>query len=80
MSDDVTWWQDPRTDSDNRNQNDQATGKEVPGDTDAPDIVGRTGEEMPEVAHDDGAGEYPDDAEGAPTEQAVPRKPDTPPR
>ena len=26
-------------------------GTEVPGDTDAADIVGRTGEEMPEVAH-----------------------------
>jgi hypothetical protein len=78
MSDDVTWWQDPR--HDNRNQNDQGTGNEIPGDTDAADIVGRTGEEMPEVAHDAGTGEYPDDAEGAQTEQVVPRKPDTPAR
>jgi hypothetical protein len=36
----------------NRNQNNPRTGEEIPGDTDAPDIVGRTGEEMPEVAHD----------------------------
>ncbi len=28
-------------------------GTEVPGDTDAADIVGRTGEQMPEVAHDE---------------------------
>jgi hypothetical protein len=27
---------------------------EVPGDTDAADIVGRTGEEMPRQGHDDG--------------------------
>ena len=37
-----------------RNQNDAPQGGEMPGDTDAPDIVGRTGEEMPEMAHDNG--------------------------
>ena len=36
-----------------RNQNEPDTGDEIPGDTDAADIVGRTGEEMPEVAHDE---------------------------
>jgi hypothetical protein len=45
---------------DHRNQNEQPTGSEIPGDTDAPDIVGRTGEEMPEVAHDDGPGHLDD--------------------
>lgn len=50
---DVTWWK--RTaDSDSRHQNHPDTGKEMPGDTNASDIVGRTGEEMPEVAHDQG--------------------------
>lgn len=57
MGNDVTWWKQKRQD-DTRNQNEKAQGTEVPGDTDAPDIVGRTGEEMPEVAHDDG---HPDD-------------------
>ena len=28
-------------------------GLEVPGDTNAPDIVGRTGEEMPHATHDE---------------------------
>ncbi len=41
-----------------RNQNETDDRKETPGDTNAADIVGRTGEEMPEVAHD---GEHPDD-------------------
>ena len=41
-----------------REQTDTARGDEIPGDTNAPDIVGRTGEEMPEVAHD---GDDPDD-------------------
>jgi hypothetical protein len=57
MANDVTWWKDngrQKLDGDNRNQNEQDPGTELPGDTDAPDIVGRTGEEMPEVAHDDG--------------------------
>ena len=45
---------------DNRNQNEQDPGTEIPGDTDAPDIVGRTGEEMPEVAHDEGPGHLDD--------------------
>jgi hypothetical protein len=50
MSNGVTRWK--RDGEENRNQNEPDTGVEVPGDTDAPDIVGRTGEEMPEVAHD----------------------------
>jgi hypothetical protein len=50
-----------------RNQNDSNDGHEIPGDTDAPDIVGRTGEEMPDVGHDSGDGEHPDDNE---TDQA----------
>jgi hypothetical protein len=44
-----------------RNQNETDDQKEIPGDTNAADIVGRTGEEMPEVAHDSGDGEHPDD-------------------
>lgn len=48
----------------NRNQNNPQTGQEIPGDTDAPDIVGRTGEEMPEVAHDQGRGEINDPPDG----------------
>ncbi len=60
-------------DPENRNQNDQSSGTDISGDTDAPDIVGRTGEEMPEVAHDDGAGEHPVDAPGAMPESAIPR-------
>lgn len=47
--------------SSHRHQNDPDDGREIPGETDAPDIVGRTGEEMPEVAHDNGQGEHPDD-------------------
>lgn len=80
MSNDVTWWQSPgdgRTADDFRNQNDQNTGNEIPGDEDAPDIVGRTGEEMPEVAHDSGEGEHRDDATGAAPESATRRNPDT---
>ena len=44
-----------------RNQNETDDQKEIPGDTNAADIVGRTGEEMPEVAHDSVDGEHPDD-------------------
>jgi hypothetical protein len=44
-----------------RNQNEQDPGTEIPGDTDAPDIVGRTGEEMPEVAHDEGPDHFDDE-------------------
>ena len=51
MSNDDVTWRKPL--SQDRNQNDQQTGTDIPGDTDAPDIVGRTGEEMPEVAHDE---------------------------
>lgn len=58
MENDVTWWNTPKRDHGQQNQ--PHTGTEVPGDTDAPDIVGRTGEEMPEVAHDNG----PDHLEG----------------
>ena len=53
MGNDVTWWKQKQQ-ADHRNQNEQDPGTEIPGDTDAPDIVGRTGEEMPEVAHDNG--------------------------
>lgn len=35
-------------------QTQQHLDVEVPGDTDAADIVGRTGEQMPRQAHDDG--------------------------
>ena len=52
MGNDVTWWKQDRKDA-GRNQNEPATTTETPGDTQAPDIVGRTGEEMPEVAHDE---------------------------
>ena len=44
-----------------RHQNEPDDQKEIPGDTDAADIVGRTGEEMPEVAHDSVDGEHRDD-------------------
>jgi hypothetical protein len=60
MGNDVTWGKD-RQEPDHRNQNDPPEGEEIPGDTDAPDIVGRTGEEMPEVAHDNGP-DHLDDA------------------
>ena len=50
-NDDVTWW---KPSSQDRNQDRQTAGTDKPGDTDAADIVGRTGEEMPEVAHDEG--------------------------
>jgi hypothetical protein len=79
MANDVTWWERYRPGKktpENRNQNEQDTGEEIPGDADAPDIVGRTGEEMPEVAHDDGDGEYPDDVVGAPPDSAIPRNSD----
>ena len=61
MGNDVTGWK--KQNPDNRNQNEQDPGTEMPGDTDAADIVGRTGEEMAEVAHDAGEGEHPDDNE-----------------
>jgi hypothetical protein len=74
MADDnVTWWKD---NAENRNQNDQDPGTEIPGDTDAADIVGRTGEEMPEVAHDAGYGEHPKDNVDSITPQGVVRKSD----
>ena len=34
------------------NPDGQDRSVEVPGDTDAPDIVGRTGEQMPRQSHD----------------------------
>jgi hypothetical protein len=34
------------------NQNRRVTNPEVPGDTDAADIVDRTGEQMPQQSHD----------------------------
>jgi hypothetical protein len=52
MDNDVTWWKQNRNNA-GRNQNGPAAKTETPGDTQAPDIVGRTGEEMPEVAHDE---------------------------
>lgn len=52
MANDVTWWRRDTPD-DHRHQNNRDQGTETPGDTDAADIVGRTGEEMPEVAHDE---------------------------
>jgi hypothetical protein len=58
MGNDVTWWkqqpQQPR-----RKIHNQDVGTDMPGDTDAPDIVGPTGEEMPEVAHDNGPEHLP---------------------
>jgi hypothetical protein len=39
---------------------------ETPGDTGAPDIVSRTGEEMPEAAHDDGRAIAPTDPSSMP--------------
>jgi hypothetical protein len=51
MGNDVRWWKRDEP-HEGRNQNNPDSGLEVPGDTDASDIVGRTGEEMPEVAHD----------------------------
>jgi hypothetical protein len=56
MGNDVTWWKQP-TDKSHRNRNTRDSGSEIPGDADAADIVSRTGEEMPEVAHDDGQDE-----------------------
>ena len=44
----------PQVQPDHRNQNEPDPGTEIPGDMDAADIVGRTGEEMPAVAHDNG--------------------------
>jgi hypothetical protein len=37
---------------DHRHQNNPKSGTETPGDTNAPDISGRTGEEMPDAPHD----------------------------
>lgn len=62
MGNDVTWWKQKQQ-PDHRNQNEQDPGTEIPGDADAPDIVGRTGEEMPEVAHDDGPSHHDDEHE-----------------
>ena len=59
----------------NRNQNEQGDQKEIPGDSDAADIVGRTGEEMAEVRHDSGDGEHPHDSIDPTTPTGVRRKP-----
>jgi hypothetical protein len=56
----------------NRNQNDPSDGTEQPGDTNAGDIVGRTGEEMPEVAHDQGVDEITDPPDGQVTDPEIP--------
>lgn len=71
----VRWWKTPREDQ----ESDDSTGRNTPGDDGAPDIVGRTGEEMPDVAHDEGrpiapadpssmprADDHPDGVEGSP--------------
>ena len=55
-------------------QNAQNPAIETPGDTGAPDIVGPTGEEMPDIAHDDGDGEYEDDNLDPQTQEGVVRK------
>jgi hypothetical protein len=52
MGNDVRWWKQDSPEK-TRKRNTPDSGMEVPGDTEAPDIVGRTGEEMPEVAHDE---------------------------
>jgi len=49
-NDDVNSW---KPSSQVRNQRERQTAAETPGDSDAADIVGRTGEEMPEAAHDE---------------------------
>ena len=54
MGNDVRWWKKDEPASDQRDQNDSSHGWGTPGDTDAGDIVGRTGEEMLDVAHDGG--------------------------
>ena len=59
--DDLRWW---KREPINRNQNDPQSEDEQPGDTNAADIVGRTGEEMPEVAHDQGRDEINDPPDG----------------
>jgi len=53
----VTWWK--KDSSPSRKQDEPASGGEEPGDENATDIVGRTGEEMPDVAHDDGGFDLP---------------------
>ena len=50
--DDVTWWK--RDLSSDMSPDRRLGGTKVPGDTNASDIVSRTGEEMPDVAHDEG--------------------------
>jgi hypothetical protein len=53
MGNDVTWWKrSHKTVEKQHPQPDRETGTETPGDTNAADIVSRTGEEMLEVAHD----------------------------
>lgn len=67
MSDDVTWWKGSRWEiSSGRG------GAEIPGDTSAADIVSRTGEEMPEVAHDEGRPITPTDPSSMPREDDHP--------
>ena len=66
MPDDVTWWKDPT------GRDPSPRRAETPGDTDAHDIVGRTGEEMPEVAHDEGPPISPDDPSSMPREDDHP--------
>lgn len=66
MSDDVTWWKD------SSGRSTFSRGAEIPGDTDAADIVSRTGEEMPEVAHDEGRPISPTDPSSMPRDDDHP--------
>ena len=47
------------------NQDAQDRNLEVPGDTNSPDIVGRTGEQMPKQSHDGLEDERDRDARGS---------------
>ena len=67
MSEDVTWWKDSRWGGPSDRK-----GTEIPCDTSAPDIVSRTGEEMPEVAHDEGRPITPTDPSSMPREDDHP--------
>ena len=66
MSDDVTWWKD------STGRSTFGRGTETPGDTGATDIVGRHGEEMPEVAHDEGRPIAPTDPSSMPRDDDHP--------
>jgi hypothetical protein len=61
--------QDPIPDRQDRNM-------EVPGDTNSADIVGRTGEQMPEQTHDGVESEQPDRATRRPGQDRDPIRED----